>query len=234
MKCKAWLLALLLAMLGACATPPGGDSRDPLEGFNRGVAKFNEDVDAAILRPVATAYKEVVPQLARTGVSNFFHNLQDVWTAINSGLQLKGQAAAESVMRVGVNTTFGILGLLDIASEMRIERHREDFGQTLGRWGVPSGPYIVLPLLGPSSLRDTAALPVDWAGNPVGRVNNVSTRNWLSALDRVDTRARLLGVSSLVEEAALDKYTFVRDVYLQRRSNDVYDGNVPAEPAPTK
>jgi phospholipid-binding lipoprotein MlaA len=221
-------------MLGACATPPDGDSRDPLEGFNRGVSKFNDGVDEAILRPVATAYKQVVPQLARAGVSNFFNNLQDVWTAINSGLQLKGQATAESVMRVSVNTVFGIFGLFDVASEMRIERHREDFGQTLGRWGIPAGPYLVLPILGPSSLRDAVALPVDWAGNPVGRMNDVSTRNWLTALDRVDTRARLLGVGSLVEEAALDKYSFVRDVYLQRRSNDVFDGNVPAEPEPKK
>lgn len=234
MRCRAWLLALSLGMLGACATPPDGDPRDPLEGFNRGVAKFNDGVDAAILRPVATAYKEVVPQLARTGVNNFFNNLQDVWTAVNSGLQLKGQAAAESVMRVGVNTVFGIFGLFDVASEMRIERHREDFGQTLGRWGVPPGPYLVLPILGPSSLRDTVALPVDWAGNPVGRMSDVSTRNWLTALDRVDTRARLLGIGSLVEEAALDKYSFVRDIYLQRRSDDVFDGNVPAEPEPKK
>ena len=234
MRCRAWLLALSLAMLGACATPPDGDPRDPLEGFNRGVAKFNDGVDEAILRPVAKAYKEVVPQLARTGVTNCFNNLQDIWTAVNSGLQLNGQATAESVMRVSVNTVFGIFGLFDVASEMRIERHREDFGQTLGRWGVPPGPYLVLPILGPSSLRDTVALPVDWAGNSVGRMSDVSTRNWLTVLDRVDTRARLLGVGSLVEEAALDKYSFVRDVYLQRRSNDVYDGNVPAEPEPKK
>lgn len=234
MRCRAWLLALSLAMLGACATPPDGDPRDPLEGFNRGVAKFNDGVDEAILRPVAKAYKEVVPKLARTGVNNFFNNLQDIWTAVNSGLQLNGQATAESVMRVSVNTVFGIFGLFDVASEMRIERHREDFGQTLGRWGVPPGPYLVLPILGPSSLRDTVALPVDWAGNPVGRMSDVSTRNWLTVLDRVDTRARLLGVGSLVEEAALDKYSFVRDVYLQRRSNDVYEGNVPAEPEPKK
>lgn len=234
MSCRAWLLALSLGVLGACATPPDGNPRDPFEGFNRGVAKFNDGVDAAILRPVATAYKEVVPQLARTGVSNFFNNLQDVWTAVNSGLQLKGQATAESVMRVGVNTVFGIFGLLDVASEMSIERHREDFGRTLGRWGIPPGPYLVLPILGPSSLRDTVALPVDWAGNPIGRMNDVSTRNWLTALDRVDTRARLLGVGSLVEEAALDKYSFVRDVYLQWRSNDVFDGNVPAEPEQKK
>lgn len=234
MSCRAWLLAFSLGMLGACATPPDGDSRDPLEGFNRGVAKFNDGVDQAVLRPVATAYQEVVPQLVRSGVNNFFNNLQDVWTAVNSGLQLKGQATAESVMRVGANTVFGIFGLFDVASEMRIERHREDFGQTLGRWGVPPGPYLVLPILGPSSLRDTLALPVDWTGNPVGRLNDVSTRNWLTVLERVETRARLLGVGSLVEEAALDKYSFVRDVYLERRSNDVFDGNVPVEPEPKK
>jgi phospholipid-binding lipoprotein MlaA len=228
------LAGLVFVLLGGCATVPGGNPRDPLEGFNRGVAKFNDDLDQALVRPLATAYKDVVPQLARTGIGNFFSNLRDAWSAVNSGLQLNGQAAAESVMRFSVNTVFGVLGLFDVATEMRIERHREDFGQTLGRWGVPTGPYLVLPVLGPSTLRDALALPVDRAGNIVAGLDNVATRNALTVLDLVDGRARLLGVGAMMEEAALDKYSFVRDVYLQRRSSDVFDGKVPDEPDTTK
>ncbi len=233
----AWrmcLAAWVLAFLGGCAATPGGDPRDPFEGFNRGVAKFNESIDKVVIRSLASAYVDVVPQVARTGVANFFGNLQDAWSAVNSGLQLKGQAAAENLMRFGVNTVFGVFGLFDVATEMRIERHREDFGQTLGRWGVPTGPYLVLPVLGPSTLRDALALPIDRAGSIVAGLDNVSTRNVLMALDIVDARARLLGVAAMVEEAALDKYTFVRDVYLQRCSSEIYDGNVPVEPDPPK
>jgi phospholipid-binding lipoprotein MlaA len=234
---RAWricLTALVLAFLGGCATVPGGNPRDPLEGFNRGVAKFNDGLDQALVRPLATAYRDVVPQVARTSVGNFFSNLRDAWSAVNSGLQLKGQAAAESVMRFSINTVFGVVGLFDVATEMKIERHREDFGQTLGRWGVPTGPYLVLPVLGPSTLRDALALPVDRAGNIVAGLDNIATRNTLMVLDAVDTRARLLGVGAMMEEAALDKYSFVRDVYLQRRSNDVSDGKEPDEPDTTK
>lgn len=231
---RIWLAAMVFALLGGCATVPGGDPRDPFEGFNRGVTKFNESIDRVVVRSIATAYRDVVPQVARSGVANFFGNLQDIWSAVNSGLQLKGQAAAENFMRFSVNTVFGVLGLFDVASEMRIERHREDFGQTLGRWGVPAGPYLVLPVLGPSTLRDALALPIDRAGSIVAGLDNVATRNALTALDIVDSRARLLGVGAMVEEAALDKYSFVRDVYLQRRSNEVYDGNVPEEPDPPK
>lgn len=227
-------VVLMIALFAGCASSPDTNPRDPLERFNRGVSELNEGLDTAILRPVATAYKEVVPSLVRRGVSNFFANLADAWTAVNSALQFKPTAAAESTMRFSVNTVFGLLGVLDVASEMNIERHHEDFGQTLGRWGVPTGPYIVLPLLGPSTLRDTLALPVDRAGNPVTGMSDVSARNLLLVLDGVDTRARLLGVGSLLEEASLDKYSFIRDVFLQRRSNEVHDGNVPENGAPSK
>lgn len=233
-RMRIWLAAAALALLGGCATAPDANPRDPFEGFNRGVAKFNEAADRVVVRSLATAYRDVVPQLARSGVSNFFANLQDAWTAVNSGLQFKPEAAAESLMRFGVNTVFGVFGVFDVASEMRIERHREDFGQTLGRWGVPTGPYLVLPLLGPSNLRDALALPVDRAGSIVAGIDHVATRNLLTVIDAVDARARLLGVGALVEDAALDKYSFVRDIYLQRRSNEVYDGNVPVEPEPKK
>src|SRR6185369_1274355 len=163
-------LAAVLMMLGGCAgfnTNP----RDPLEPMNRKVMQFNEGVDSIVLKPVATVYRNEVPPLARTGVSNFFGNLGDAWSFVNSLLQFKFQNAAENLMRLNVNTFFGLGGILDIASELNLERHKEDFGQTLGRWGVPAGPYVVLPLLGPSTLRDTAALPVDYKGDLVQRVN---------------------------------------------------------------
>lgn len=220
---------MLAAALGTagCATAPGANPRDPLEPMNRGVHQFNETVDAAVLKPVATVYNTVVPRLVRTGVGNFFGNLGDAWSFVNNVLQFKGAAAADSFFRVNVNTFMGLAGLLDIASEMGIEQHREDFGQTLGYWGVPPGPYLVLPLLGPSTLRDTAALRADTLGNPVWGVDHVPTRNSMVVLDIVDRRAGLLRAGQLLEEAALDKYSFTRDAFLQKRRNDVYDGAPP-------
>ncbi|HXE50664.1 MAG TPA: VacJ family lipoprotein [Ramlibacter sp.] len=209
-------------MLGGCAgfnTNP----RDPLEPLNRKVSQFNEGVDKAVFKPVATAYKNGVPPLVRTGVSNFFGNLGDAWSFVNSVLQFKFQNAAENFMRLNVNTFFGLGGILDIASELNIERHKEDFGQTLGRWGVPAGPYIVLPLLGPSTLRDTVALPVDYKGDLVHHVTPVEDRNALYVLRAVDSRANLLRIGSVIDEAALDKYSFTRDAYLQKRRADVTD-----------
>ena len=172
-----------------------------------------------VLKPVATAYKEVMPGPVRTGVSNFFANLGDVWSFVNNVLQLRGEAAASSFMRVNVNTFMGLGGLLDIASELGIDRYKQDFGLTLGRWGVGTGPYLVLPILGPSTVRDTFALPVDMKGNVVSYVDPVSARNSLYALRVVDTRANLLRASSVLDSAALDKYSFTRDVYLQVRSH---------------
>lgn len=221
------LLGLLLA---GCATGPQANPADPLEPWNRGAYKFNDAVDHAVLKPVATAYVDTMPEMIRKGVGNFFANLGDAWTTVNSVLQLKGQAAGESFTRFWVNTFMGLGGVLDVASEMQIPRHNEDFGQTLGYWGVGSGPYLVLPLLGPSTLRDTAALPVDWQGNLVSQVNDVPVRNTLTATRVVNTRANLLKQEGLMEGAALDKYTLMRDVYLQYRRNLVYDGNPPEEP----
>lgn len=242
---RATLLALVAPvamLLGGCAgfnTNP----RDPLEPMNRKVMQFNDDVDAILLKPAATAYKEAIPPLIRTGVSNFFGNLSDAWSFVNSALQFKFQNAAENFMRLNINTFFGLGGILDIASELNIERHREDFGQTLGRWGVQAGPYIVLPLLGPSTLRDTVALPLDWKADPVWQVRPVADRNTLYVLRSVDVRSNLLRVGTVLEEAALDKYSFTRDAYLQRRraeiieSDDDSDGEEPrqdgdAAPAP--
>lgn len=224
------LLAFLA--LSGCATGPNANPRDPLEPFNRGVYQLNDAVDRALLKPVATAYRDVLPSPVRTGVNNFFSNLQDAWSAVNSALQLKGEAAANNLVRFGVNTFLGLGGVLDIASEMRIERHTEDFGQTLGHWGVGSGPYLVLPLLGPSTVRDTVALPVDAQGNLVSGVNDVATRNSATALNLLDRRSRLLDATKLLDQVALDPYTFTRDAHLQRRRNSVYDGNPPDEDEP--
>jgi phospholipid-binding lipoprotein MlaA len=222
-RAAVWaLMTALLMLLGGCAgfnTNP----RDPLEPLNRKVMQFNDGVDAIVLKPVATVYKEGVPPLVRTGVSNFFGNLGDVWSFVNSALQLKLQNAAENIMRVNVNTFLGLGGILDIASEFNIERHSEDFGQTLGFWGVPAGPYIVLPLLGPSTLRDTVALPIDRKADPVRQVNSIGDRNSLYVLRAVDARANLLRIGSLIEDAALDKYSFTRDAYLQRRRASIIE-----------
>lgn len=210
-----WAGLLTLALLQGCATGP--NPRDPFEPFNRGVTRFNDGLDEAIVKPAAQAYQNVVPSPVRTGVNNFFGNLSDVWSFVNSVLQLKPQAAAESLMRVSINTVFGMYGVLDWATEMGLQRNRQDFGKTLGRWGVATGPYLVLPVLGPSTVRDTAALVVDAKGDLVMQMDNVSSRNSLYVLRAVDLRADLLRVGEVLDQAALDKYSFTRDAYLQRR-----------------
>jgi phospholipid-binding lipoprotein MlaA len=218
---KALAAAALLALAG-CATVANPNPRDPWEPMNRTVSEFNEGVDSMFLKPVATVYKDHVPPMMRTGVANFFGNLSDAWSSVNSLLQLDIQAAAESFMRVNVNTFLGLGGLLDVASDMNIERHREDFGQTLGRWGVPAGPYLVLPLLGPSTLRDTIALPIDRRGDPL-QYADPAWRNSLSVTRGVHIRATLLRASSVLDEAALDKYSFMRDAHLQRRRAEIFE-----------
>jgi phospholipid-binding lipoprotein MlaA len=231
---------LALALLQGCATGP--NPRDPFEPFNRSVARFNDGLDEAIVKPVALAYQGVVPSPVRTGVNNFFGNLSDVWSFVNNVLQAKPQAAADSFMRVSVNTLIGLGGVLDWATEMGIERHREDFGKTLGRWGVETGPYLVLPVLGPSTVRDTAALVVDTQGDLVLQVDHVPTRNSLYVLRAVDLRASLLRAGEVLDGAALDKYSFTRDAYLQRRGAAVepngneerYDLPEASSPTPAK
>ena len=218
-----------LALVTGCASAPGADPRDPWEGYNRGMYRFNDALDTAVLKPVATVYRDVLPQPVRTGVGNFFGNLGDVWSFVNQTLQAKPEAALHSFWRVMVNTTIGLGGVLDPASEMRLERRREDFGQTLGYWGVPAGPYFVLPLFGPSTVRDTVALPVDIYGHPLSHVNDVPVRNSLGATQIVNTRASVLGAVELLESAALDPYSFQRDAYLQKRRNDIHDGNPPVD-----
>lgn len=220
---------VLLALLQACASVPYPDRRDPLESMNRGIFSFNDKLDRAILKPVATVYRDGTPHWVQVGINNFFNNLEDAWSVVNNALQLRGQDTADSTGRVLINSTIGVLGLVDVATGLRIERHTSNFGLTLGRWGVGPGPYIVLPLLGPSSLREVVALPIDYRGDLVNSVTDTGTRDGLSVLDIVDTRANLLKAGQVVEEAALDSYSFIRDGYLQRRRNQVYDGNPPDE-----
>ncbi|WP_300710962.1 VacJ family lipoprotein [Limnohabitans sp.] len=228
---KRWLAglaAVALLSLQGCASVKSADARDPWESMNRSVYNFNDAVDTVAIKPAAQIYVNVVPSFVRTGLHNVVRNLGDVWSMANSAMQLKGQHAAESFMRVTVNTVFGLGGLLDIATEMRLERHKEDFGQTLGHWGVKPGPYVVLPILGPSTLRDGLTLPVDYQGDATRQFSDQATRNSLTAVRIVDVRASLLKTVDTVKEASLDPYSFVRDAYLQKRENDVHDGNPPS------
>ena len=219
--------AAVFALVAGCATGPNANPADPFEPFNRGVSRFNDTVDDAVLVPVATAYQKALPSMVRTGVNNFFSNIGDVWSLANNVAQLKLQNSAETFMRLNVNTFFGLGGILDIASDLNIERHREDFGQTLGRWGFGAGAYIVWPLLGPSSVRDSIALPLDRAASPALLINDGRAQFGLTALQIINTRANLLGASQVLDDIALDKYTFLRDAYLQRRRSLVFDGNAP-------
>jgi phospholipid-binding lipoprotein MlaA len=220
-------LAVGLAVAGGVKAQVASD---PLEGLNRAVFRFNDGLDTVLLKPLAQGYQDLVPELARTGVSNFFGNIGDAWSAVNQLLQGKAEVAATMAFRVGTNTLFGIGGLFDVASDLGMERQREDFGQTLGRWGLPAGPYLVLPLLGPSSLRDAAALPLDQAAGVSSLASDNRTVAGLSVLQLVSTRASLLGATKVLDEIALDKYGFVRDAYLSRRRSQVYDGDPPPLP----
>ncbi len=231
-----WLI-VLATLLQGCATidvirAGPGQKLDPWESWNRKVFGFNEALDENVLKPVATAYTNVVPSLVRQGVQNFFNNFADAWSSINNFLQGKGELGFQDLIRVSVNTLFGLGGLLDVASEMGIDHHYEDFGQTLGRWGVGAGAYIVWPLFGPSTVRETAALPLDRAVSPALLLDGGSSQIGVTALQLVSTRAGLLGAGRVVDDIALDKYSFIRDAYLQRRRSLVFDGDPPPLPEP--
>lgn len=216
------------ALLSGCATGPQANPADPLEPFNRSVTMFNDGLDKAVLKPVATAYRDVVPSPVRTGVHNFFNNLRDVWSAVNNALQIKPRQTVEMGFRVLTNTTIGLGGVLDVASEMGMNRYNEDFGQTLGYWGVGPGPYVVLPVLGPSNLRDGVSLfTADKYGDLVQHIDHIPTRNSTYVFRAVDTRMQILRAEELLRDAALDPYSFTRDSYLQLRRSEVYDGNPP-------
>jgi phospholipid-binding lipoprotein MlaA len=214
---------LLVAAMSGCATTRNNPV-DPFEGFNRAVFSFNDGLDRVALKPVATVYQKVLPSFVQTGIGNFFGNLADVWTSVNNLLQGKVESGLNDMMRVVVNSTLGLGGVLDIGSEAGLQKHKEDFGQTLGVWGVKSGPYVVLPLLGSSTLRDTLATPIDFAGDPVSYAESSRGRIAANVLRVVDARANALGASSLVEDAAIDRYEFIRDAYLQRRESKIHDG----------
>lgn len=222
-KTNGIIASIFLAlMLTGCATHA---NKDPLEGLNRGIYKFNDTADKAVLKPIAGAYKAVMPSPVRTGVNNFFTNLNTFTTMINNLLQGKFSKAMDDAGRFVMNSTFGIAGLVDVASMDNVPKNNEDFGQTLGVWGVGDGPYLVLPLLGASSFRDTAGFVVDtMAFDPISYVDGARDRNQLRIVKYIDKRAQYLPASDLLDEAALDPYAFMRDAYLQRRASQVADG----------
>ena len=219
---KLGIAFVAAVLLSGCATT-AQNPKDPYEGFNRAMFSFNEAVDNVAVKPVATVYQNVLPSFVRTGVGNFFGNIGDIWIAVNNLLQGKAEDGMSDVARVIINTTFGVAGIFDVATEAGLPKHNEDFGQTLGKWGCSSGPYVVLPILGSSTVRDTIALPADFFGDPVGYKHPVHVRNQARVLRFVDRRAAALEPVKLIEEAALDKYEFVRDAYLQRRQNQIED-----------
>ena len=228
MLAKTPLLLTISMVLTGCAAH--GEALDPLEPMNRAIHSFNEEVDQAVLIPIAKGYKKVTPDIAETGIRNFFSNLDDVTVVANDILQLKLEQTSRDFLRLVFNSTIGIFGLLDVASEMGLKKHNEDFGQTMGRWGAGSGPYLVLPFIGPSNLRDTAGFVVDSRHTDLVRTHDdVATRNPVMVLRLVALRADLLEAKRAVDAAALDNYEFSRDFYLERRKSLVFDGNPPLE-----
>ena len=213
-------------ILQGCATQ---QNRDPLEAYNRKVFAFNDGLDQHVLKPAAEGYKAATPDFFRTAVTNFVNNLTDVWSAVNLFLQGHPGNGATQIMRVSVNTVFGLGGLIDMATPMRLERQSEDFGQTLGVWGVPSGAYIVWPVLGSSTFRDSVGLPADLYFSPSTVMATPAGANIARVTQLVNTRANVLGATDLLQDIALDKYSFVRDAYLQRRISLIYNGEPPEE-----
>ena len=224
---KRVIFLSLILITASCATT-GTNPEDPWEGFNRKVYGFNKAIDTAIAKPLAKGYKAITPDFVETGVSNVFDNIRDIPNFINNLLQGKGKDSLSDLSRFVINSTLGIAGLWDPASSMGLVKHDEDFGQTLAYWGVPDGPYLMLPILGPSTVRDTSALPVDSQLNPINYIDDRTTKYSLLLMDLIDKRASLLSFEDQLE-AAVDEYSFVRDVYLQNRRFKVFDGNIPLD-----
>ena len=221
-------LAVAVALLAGCAAAPSRD--DPLEPMNRALYEFHDTVDTAVVKPVAQAYIDVVPELIRTGVSNVFNNIEDLISAVNDLLQGKLDKLDNDLARVLLNTAFGVGGIFDLASMVGLERGNEDFGQTFGVWGFPQGPYLFVPFFGPTTVRDGTGAVVRVMVGPVGYIGEVPLRNSLYGLGAVDLRAQALSAGAIVDTAALDRYLFIRNAYLQRRRYLVYDGKPPPEP----
>ena len=229
MMFQRMLVRAMIALAMCVAVNAGAQVYDPIEPVNRVIFSFNDKLDQYVLRPVAQGYVNVVPRLVRTGVSNVFGNISDMFSALNNALQGKPEPLGNDLGRVLVNTTFGLGGIFDIAGEGGIEKSGEDFGQTLGYWGLGPGPYLVLPILGPSSVRDTAGLIVQGYLDPVNQVTPDPNKYELIGTRAIDARAGLLGTEDLVAGAALDRYTFIRSAYTQRRRSLVYDGKPPKD-----
>ena len=228
-KYAALFIFCSLSLTSGCATldgPPNPD--DPLERYNRAMFSFNETMDKAVLKPVAKGYNWIMPDFLSTGVTNFFNNLDDIVVFANSLLQLKFQKAGETSARLVLNTTFGLFGLLDLGPRMDLPKQNEDFGQTLAFWGVDSGPYFVLPFLGPSTVRDGLSVPIDWfLFDPVFQDKELKVTLSLLVVRYTDKRAGLLQATNIIDETAPDKYAFIRDAFLQRRQYLIHDGNPP-------
>lgn len=223
------VVACAAVFLAGCAT--SGNPKDPMEGFNRAMYSVHDGIDTVLLKPVATGYDAVLPDPVQTGVTNFFSNIGDLMISVNNLLQGKVGDAASDLSRVLVNTTVGIGGIFDVASSEGLTKHDEDFGQTFGRWGADSGAYVFIPVFGPRTVRDTVGLGFDLWADPLGQIDHVPTRNTVRAVKAVNIRANLLPADKVIEEAAIDKYSYIRDAYLQNRRSLVYDGNPPARSA---
>lgn len=225
LKLSQILFFISLLLSGCASTSTYTNPKDPFEGFNRSMYSFNDTLDKAVLKPVAQGYDKVMPKMAKKMVHNFFSNIDDIFVTANDLLQFKFAQAASDFTRVWVNSTFGIFGLFNVAD--KLEKHNEDFGQTLGHWGVGSGPYLVLPFLGSSSFRDGTGLAVDSYYGVVENIEDIPTRNSVWAIGKIDQRAQLLPVETIIEGTVMDRYSFIRDGYLMRRESLVYDGDPP-------
>jgi phospholipid-binding lipoprotein MlaA len=227
MNAISTIIIITAVALTGCASSRAGNPADPFEPINRGIYKFNDTVDKAVIKPVARGYKAVIPAVGRIMVSNFFSNLDDVDVTANDLLQFKLVQGFSDGTRFVVNSTLGVFGLIDVASTGGLKKHDEDFGQTMGKWGIGNGPYLVLPILGPSTLRDTIGLYGDGYASPIYQMKNMQARNQAYLLRGINRRAQFLDQEKVLDEAMIDPYQFLRDAYLLRRKSLIYDGNPP-------
>ena len=226
--CKLIFCCALVILSSGCATTGSGDPRDPFEGFNRGVYSFNQAMDKALFDPLGKVYQTITPDIVDEGVTNFFSNLRDISVVVNDVLQLKIDQALSDVTRIVFNSTIGLLGFFDVSSAMGLPEHDEDFGQTLGYWGVGSGPFVMIPLFGPTTLRDAAGIAIDTGVlNPIFYLNDTELKAGLLTLNYVDFKADLLSAKKILGEAALDEYEFLKNAYFEKRENQINDGSIP-------